>query len=210
MRKENTEALLAREGIPFLPSLPCVEREEDTTLRSPEEVGIRILCLFCVSGYAFESSIDTFKTYLKEHNLWTHLTPGEESFLGSVTPNRKDVINFSWRCEALFLLMWAANLFETLGLPRCETDTSQIIAKMPSADESPWPFIRSLRLRSTSEILDASDLIYRLHWATRNSNLKGEMAPGGLITGIVQEWHHAINWITKYGEEEWDDVATDT
>jgi hypothetical protein len=51
-RKAQTEAILKNAGIQYLPSLPCIESEEETTLRSPEEIGIRIACLFCVVGNA--------------------------------------------------------------------------------------------------------------------------------------------------------------
>jgi hypothetical protein len=106
--------------------------------------------------------------------------------------------------------MWAARLFEDLPLPRRETDTGAIVTRFPGVDQSPWPFIRGLSLRAMSEILDASDLIFRLHWAVRQAGLDGKPPPAGLITSIVQEWHHAVNWVTRYEDQDWDDVATDT
>jgi hypothetical protein len=210
LRKAKTEALLQKEGIPFLPSLPCIESELEIKLRSAEEIGIRILCLFCVSGSAFEREDSAFKDYLKEHDLWEHLTPDEVSFLSDSVPDPQTISNFTWRCEALFLLMWAVHLFEELPLPFSETDTGEIVSKLPSVGINPWPFIQSLQLRGTSEFLDASDLIYRLHWATRNAQLQGENPPADLIPGVVQEWHHAINWVTRYENLEWDEITTDT
>jgi hypothetical protein len=209
-RKANTEALLEKEGIPFLPSLPCVESEAKTRLRSAEEVGIRIACLFGVVGSAFHVGDTRYKEYLRERDLWDHLTPEEISFLSTDAPERKSVIKFTWRCEALFLLMWAANLFDAIPLPCQETDTGQIVSRLPGVVQSPWPFIRGLRLRRKSDILDASDLMYRLHWATRQAGLDGKPAPCGLIDGVVYEWHHAINWITRYDDQGWDKVSTDT
>src|SRR5204863_3356799 len=110
-RKARTEALLEKEGIPFLPSLPCVESESVTTLRSPHEVGIRIACLYGVAGWAFHHDDHVFKDYLRLHGLWEHLTPDEVSFLGKDVPDRPGIIAFTWRSEAIFLLMWAARLF---------------------------------------------------------------------------------------------------
>jgi hypothetical protein len=179
-------------------------------LRSPEEVGIRLACLFCVVGSAFEVGDAVYKDYLRQHGLWDHLTSDEVSFLSAEAPDKKSMINFTWRCEALFVLMWAARLFDVLPFPRKQTDTGQIVSRFPGVDQSPWPFVRGLRLRRKSEILDASDLIYRLHWATRQAGLAGKPSRTGLIPGVVQEWHHAINWITRYDNQDWDDVATDT
>jgi hypothetical protein len=209
-RKAKTEALLQAKGIPFLPSLPCVESEEETELRSAEDVGVRIACLYCVCGSAFEPGDKVFKDYLRRHDLWKHLTPAESVFLTQNAPDRQAIIKFTWRCEALFMLMWSARLFDALPLPYKETDTGDLVSKFPEVDQSPWPFVRGLQLRGKPEILDASDLIYRLHWATRNAQVHGEPAPGGLLPGVIQEWHHAINWITTYENEEWDAVSTDT
>lgn len=210
-RKARSEAILQKEGIPFLPSLPCIESEEETELRSIEEVGIRMACLFCVVGSAFEPSETVFKEYLKKNQLWEHLTPKETAFLSNPTPDKKANINFAWRTEALFVLMWSAGLFEELPLPVHETDTGKIVSVFPECDESPWPFIRKLQMRTKSEILDASDLIYRLHWAVRNPELTGQSTcRAKLHGGVVQEWHQAINWVTKYENLDWDEVTTDT
>ena len=54
-----------------------------------------------------------------------------------------------------------------------------------------------------------SDLLYRMHWATRQAGLDGKETPANLSDSIIYERHYAINWITYY-EENWDDVTTDT
>ncbi|MEW6350880.1 MAG: DUF4272 domain-containing protein [Thermodesulfobacteriota bacterium] len=72
-----------------------------------------------------------------------------------------------------------------------------ILERFPDIHESPWPWIRNLTLRSKSEILDASDLIYRLHWATRQAQVHGDPTPPGVHAEVVEEWHHAVNWLTN-------------
>ena len=209
-RKRKTEAILTKKGVPDLSELPAIESEEETQLRTAEEVGIRIACLFLVVGHAFEPSMEDFKEYLVEHKLWDHLTPRETAFMSNPSPDRQDVTEFTWRSEALFLLMWAAGLFEELPWPDTQSDTDEIVSKFPDYDQSPWPFIRDLKLRPKSEILDASDLLYRLHWATRSVESEDDSPLAGLEEGVVQEWHHAINWVTKYEGLDWDEVTTDT
>lgn len=209
-RKARTEDRLKREKIPFNEFLPCIEAEEDTRLRQPKEVGIRICCLFCTVGSAFEREDDTFKYYLREHGLWEHLTPAEVAFLSAENPPQQSIVNFSWRSEALFVLLWSVGKFDQLGLPTSQIDSSEIISRVPGVREAPWHFIESLQLRAKCELMDASDLVYRLHWAARQSQMDGRPMPAGLIQGVVQEWHHAINWITCYEDQDWDDVSTDT
>lgn len=213
-RKARTEALLQEKGIPYFPGLPCIESEEETQLRTPAEVGIRIACLFCLVGCGFCPSDAVYKKYreryLKKHQLWDHLTPEELSFLSNPQPDRLCINQFTWRSESLFVLMWAVGLFEKLPWPDRQTDPSQIVAVFPVLDKSPWRFIVDLELRPKPEILDASDLIYRLHWATTQAGVEGKPPPGNLDPGVIYEWHFAINWITKYDDSDWDHVSTDT
>jgi hypothetical protein len=106
--------------------------------------------------------------------------------------------------------MWSAGLFEDLPLPTHGTDTGKIVSMFPECDESPWPFIQKLQMRTKSEILDAEDLIYRLHWAVRNTGLTGKHAcRAKLYAGVVKEWRHAINWVTNYKNLDWDEVTTE-
>jgi hypothetical protein len=213
-RKEKTEGLLRTKGIPYFSGLPPVESEEETELKAPEEVGIRIACLFCVVGSAYCVSDAVYRKhlekFLKKHQLWDHLTPNELAFLTHQTPDQLTINGYTWKCEDLFFLMWASNIFEQLPWPDQKTEPSRIIAAFPSLDISPWRFIVDLQLRAKSEILDASDLLYRLHWATTQARIEGNPPPGGLEPGVVYEWHYAVNWITNYDDEGWDNVSTDT
>jgi hypothetical protein len=48
------------------------------------------------------------------------------------------------------------------------------------------------------------------HWRARDARLHERSMPPGIDIEIVQERHHAINWITGYDGLRWDEVATDT
>jgi hypothetical protein len=209
-RKAKTEALLQEIGIPYNPGLPCIETEAKTELRTPEEIGLRMLCLLCVIGTAYHPSDPSCKRYLKKYRLWDHLTPNELSFMSNPGPEHQACMVLTWRIEALFVLMWAVGLVRTLPFPIYQVENQKLIDKFPSFNKSPRPFINSLRLRPKSTIMNKSDLIYRLHWATTQAQMDGQPSPGGLDPEIVYEWHYAINWITKYGDADWDDVVTDT
>jgi hypothetical protein len=209
-RKARTEALLQKIGIPYNPGLPCIETEAETELRTSEEIGLRILCLNCVIGTAYHPSDSSYKRYLKRYRLWKHLTPDELSFMSNPAPEHQACMALTWRVEALFVLMWSVRLFKILPFPTHQVENQRLIDKFPSFNKSPRPFINSLRLRPKSTILDKSDLIYRLHWATTQAQIDGQPSPGGLDPEIVYEWHYAINWVTKYDDADWDRVSTDT
>ena len=204
-RKKKTEEILSKNEIPFIDWLPLTEAEEDVVPRSMREIGERIVCLFCLAGTAFNEGDSSFIEYLKEYDLWGALTKEESNYLSNPTYGTQSQINASWRLEALYLLVWAVRLVPELPFPTEQASVNEFIDSLPSSSESPEEFINSLELRPIAEIMDASDLIYRLHWAVRqygaNLDIDG---------GVVQERHHAINWLTNYDGEKWDWVATDT
>ena len=63
---------------------------------------------------------------------------------------------------------------------------------------------------SEDEIYDANELIYDAHWKVRDAQINGRPVPEEIIPGLVQERHHAINWLMGYCGQEWDEVTTDT
>ncbi len=204
-RKYKTEAILQEKGIPFLEGLPCTEEESEVQLRNVENIGKRIICLFCYAGTRFNPENENFITYLKQHNFWPYLSKEEKNFLNNPVGHNQAKINATWRMEALYFLLWSVKVISDLPWPEVESSSSDFIDVMPALDESPWPFIKNLKLRSVSEIMEASDLIYRLHWAARSY---GEKV--AINKSVIQEWHHAVNWLTNYDGEDWDWVATDT
>lgn len=77
--------------------------------------------------------------------------------------------------------------------------------------EPPDRLKESIRVRARSEVMMWADLLYRLHWAVRDARLTGSSQPAGIEGGVIQEWHLAVNWMTRYdNEDNWDRVGTDT
>jgi hypothetical protein len=65
-------------------------------------------------------------------------------------------------------------------------------------------------LRPAGELLDALDLHLRLHWAARQARLDKREAPAGLDEGVIRERHHALNWLVRFENADWDDIDTPT
>ena len=68
-------------------------------------------------------------------------------------------------------------------------------------------FVESAAIRSSSEILDLWDLIYRIHWAVNNVKLNN-LALLDVDSSILYERHYAINWLID-SSLNWDDITTD-
>ncbi|KAI5931817.1 Methionine--tRNA ligase, mitochondrial [Manis javanica] len=70
--------------------------------------------------------------------------------------------------------------------------------------------LHAARMRPDSEILDALDQHYRLHWIVRQAQVQQQPAPAGLNADVLMERHHALNWLVLFEGNDWDDVDTPT
>ncbi len=207
-RKQNSKRLLKSLNIPFIDHLPPIEEDDEAKIRTPQEIASRILVLTYLN-YVSEEPDDSEKviSFLKHQKLWDSVS-NDEKELFSKELSDKEHINISWRSEAIWLLLWVINKVDTVDLPNEEICISQILELLPDFMTDTKDFVQFATIRTVSEILDLSDLTYRLHWATRHTELNN-LETLDLNSSIVQERHYASNWVTYY-EVNWDDITTDT
>jgi hypothetical protein len=210
-RKERTEKILKKRGIKINFHLPNVEMEKDTHLRTPEEVAMRVTLLAVTNLVAFhqitgEEAIE----FLQKYNLWAEATPKEKDFLSDPTEEKKN--KESWKCEAIWTLLWALKGIDDLGFPDEMCDLNQIPSdRYPvSPEKDPKGFISRMKeMRSKTEILDQTDFYYRTNWACVDARING-LEMNAVNPGIVYERQYALNWLVHYMDQEWDDVTCDT
>jgi hypothetical protein len=209
-RKARVEQQLAERGITTSATLPPVIAEEEVELRSAEAVVRRAYALFAVAlraeSLATENPLSREELEEKLPVAFQSLSPREEAFLAEEAPPRQAIIDHAWRYEALFLLEWALGLVPELPFPTTICDVPLTARTLLKADG--FELAVKAKLRPTSEILDALDQTYRLHWRTRES--RREEAPVDLDPGVIQERHHALNWLVQFEGAEWDEVDTPT
>ena len=207
-RKQNTERLLNSLNIPFIEHLPLIEEEHEARIRTPQEIAQRILVLTYLN-YVTEEPEDRDKviSFLKEQELWESVSDDEEELFSKELTD-KEHINISWRSEGIWLLLWVIKKVDNIDFPKEEVSISQILEILPDFMTDTKGFVQSAIIRDVSEILDLSDLTYRLHWATRHTELNNLEALD-LNSSIIYERHYAINWVTYY-EDNWDDITADT
>lgn len=212
-RKARTEALLAARGMPVPQHLPPLVSEPELRLRSPRSIAGRAFALLAVSARA--ESLNTGEPlslgtlFERLPSAQANLTPGEQAFLFDDAPAESAVVQFGWRYECLFLLEWALGLAEVLPFPRTICDVPLATRAMLDAGDVAGA-MSSMRMRSDSDILDALDLHYRLHWLIRQARLKDSALPPAIDAGVVAERHRALNWLVRFEDREWDDVDTPT
>jgi len=207
-RKERSEAILRAEGVPINKFLPAIETEKDAKRRSKEEIAYRALALLVVAvkGEGLEQPI--VEKIITDYRLEKYLTPKETAFIQDTSPIQHDRIQFVWRYEAAWTLLWALGYVENLDKPTAICDVPRAIKFMK--ERSTKAFIADAKLRSLAEILDQTDRIYRYHWAVVDARVNGKKTPAALEPGVTMERHYAFNWLIGYMEQEWDDISTDT
>ena len=206
-RKLRSEKILLAEGVPFFAALPVIETTAEALKRSKEEVALRTLCILLVAAKGEGLGQEIVERVLEFNELRPHLTPKELAFVSDQSPSQHDRIQFNWRHEAAWTLLWALGFVAQLGKPAQICDVE--FAARTMAERTTPQFIEDSELRPIAEILDQADLIYRYHWAVRNARLKGQQVPAALDPGVTQERHYALNWLIGYSEA-WDKVKTDT
>src|SRR5262249_11091535 len=149
--------------------------------------------------------------------------PSEKMFLRNENPAPEECQRLVWRLESMWVLMWALGYIGELGWPSDMCDVPKLIGLVNEHEDEP-AFVTSAQLRSIPELLDAQDLIMRIHWAIRDAYLHQQMVPEDLdwssesamfpgslcaAVGVVEQRHHTLNWLLNFLDPaNWDDVAT--
>ncbi|KAF2512540.1 DUF4272 domain-containing protein [Flavobacterium foetidum] len=209
--KTASEKILQEKGIKINKHLPYIESEDEVQLRSSQEIAQRICILAMTNLVAFSTiSSEEAIEYLQAHNLWEFVSPNEKDFLANPTEEKKS--HESWKCECIWVLMFALNKIENLGFPDelCSLNDIPEEEYPVGPDKDPNDFINAaFNARSKTEILALNDLYYRLDWACVDARLNGQEMTK-VHPGVVYERHYALNWLINYAGAEWDDVTCDT
>lgn len=157
--------------------------------RSAREVAERCLILRGIIAVTHGRDRTEVWSWLRRESLLAALSTEERDFLSGPEPSEHDMVQLSWRAEALAPLLWAIGLLEELPPPVEPTDFRPALALFPRIGDSTAAFLSSAQQR------DESDIIAQLNQKT---------IPNELNPDIVIERVHALNWLTGRAED-WDD-----
>lgn len=210
-RKAATEATLAARGLHPAATLPPLLGVAELRLRSAAEVGSRAVALLAVAlraeSLAAGKPVPVAELEQKLPGVRQALSPQETAFLQNEQPSEAELTQFSWRYESLLTLEWALGLAD---LPWPDGPCDAATTSRTLLERAEEAVGAKALLRPGAEILDALDLHYRLHWLVRQSRIDGQALPAGLDAGVVAERHHALNWLTRFENADWDETDTPT
>lgn len=217
---------LKRRHVPVYNGPLFVGDTQGVKVQSPQDVAKRTLVLWAVELRAEGVPQQEALALIERLDLWESVSPEEKRFLEDVSPDPEQSRSLVWRLESIWVLLWALGYVEELSWPSGMCDVPKLVEIM-EPHEADREFITQATLRSESEILDAQDLIMRIHWAIRDSYLhRGGMVPADLdwtsdsemvavgqcaAVGVVEQRHYVLNWLVNFLDpEDWDHVDTPT
>jgi Domain of unknown function (DUF4272) len=207
-RKIRSESILKEFNVPINKYLPYIEDESEALVRAKDEIAIRALSLLVVAVKAEGLEQDIVESIVDKYSLQKDFTPKEIAFIKDSSPSQHDKTQFIWRYEAAWTLLWALGYVEELSPPThiCDVPAAVTFMQQRTREE----FLSDSKLRTLSDILNETDLIYRYHWAVVDARVNGLSIPSNIDSSVVMERHYALNWLIGYMDQEWDDVSTDT
>jgi hypothetical protein len=182
--------------------------EDHDTPRSVVEIAKRAIALHCAIAASHEVSKADISEWLKSESLYDDLSPWERKFMEAGENSRCDIIQATWRVEGQVALLWSIQKIDQMDELTGQCNTTLLVDAMPDLFSTTSGFIESATLRSKEQIEDEYERIYDIHCKVRGAKNKG--IPTEYDSGVVQERHYAMNWITGYCGQAWDEITTDT
>ena len=201
--KTQSEAFLIKNGIPVNKALPFIEAPEELAPQPADAVARRSLVLGYIIGIGFGQPGSRLKAELEKWDLYQYVSNSEKALLTSNNIKEQEKINATWQTECVQSLAWGLGLADLDHFRRCDDNLGP---KFPIMQD-PTIFIQRAALRSFDEIYFESDLLYRLHWASRNARLHGNQT--NLTEGLIRERRKAVDWMIGVAED-WDEIPSDT
>ena len=212
-RKQRSEQVLAQRGFTPSASLPPLISEPELRMRAPGEIAARAFALLAVAVRAESlhsgEPLAPDELFQRLPAAQAALTPKEREFMATAQPSEEAIAKFGWRYEAAYLLEWALGLVDALPFPDAICDVPLTSRTLLQAGDLQGA-LHAARMRPDSDILDALDQHYRLHWIARQAQVQQQPAPAGLSADVLMERHHALNWLVRFEGNDWDDVDTPT
>ncbi len=188
--------------------------EEDNQSRTSQEVAERMLGIIASIGKVHFPEEN--QKWIAENNIEQYLTPLELAFIKESSPEQQDLVDFSWRAEALVSLVWSLQGIEEP--PRLnelfDAWNNELVMQAITNTEA---FLASAMLRNSDDLEQMESFLYHQHWRVRdrdlgfNNDKPDENDPDidELDSGIVYERRYGMSWIVCC-DVSWDDVPTDT
>ena len=206
--KRDNEAIIRRHGGEICDWLPWPD--PDAPQRDVQAVARRALVLSAMLQIAFKAPIPIIKRWISANGLEADLVESERAILNKSNADltEQEQANLFWYLEALWALAWAGSLIDQLPFDKPVGDNLASLSPNLQKNEDGSKFLKRMRMRPHEELFRVLDLYYRLHWWTRNAQLRGQQT-GHVSIDIIMERRKALEWVLN-AEDDWDNVEMST
>ena len=162
-RRERSQRRLEAEGVPVLHWHSVIEAESEIEPRHVSDVADRLVALCLVAAKAEgllqgrppEEVREVIGGAIREQGAEFLFTPDERAFIDALEPDRNNQVQFYWRYEAAWVLLWALRWVDgPLSMP-CRPQDSELVTDMVRDEQD----LAERGLRPIAELLDEADLI---------------------------------------------------
>jgi len=209
IRINKNISLLKEKNIPFIENMKAIPFNSCTDLRSKEEIINRMLADYAVATcalYALAGKADKLGSILNQMNnklgIIKALTEEDFRFLMAMEAqkvSKQSLQDASWAFEECAMLMWVLGIIDKPGSDK-ECNVVQL-DKFFVNNKNYDDLLSKCNLKSKEEILEQADLLFRYHWACRETRMRGIQLPQ-LNEMIVQEQRRALEWVLNWRIEK--------
>lgn len=206
-RKQLTETKLAAMGVTADVEWPATYDHSTAIIQPAQAVASRAIALYATICVAWKvKAAKEMQAWLQQNDLWDKVSEDEQNYISKQERLPQDNILFTWRLEALNVLLWALGACARLEPPVKFCDLSGY-NNLPPLDADPAHWLASATLRPAEEILNEADMAWRIYLAVHMAAANKQPIPAGIDDGIAYERSYAFAWLL--GTEDWDDVNPD-
>lgn len=157
----------------MLPSLPVIATQADSLRRTEAEVAQRMIALAIVAVKGETGDHAMGLRLIDQFGAEGFLSPAEAAFIRDPAVTDFDRVQFSWRYEGVWMLLWALSLIDDLGPPSDIADVPRLAALLRNLGAE--GVLARVRLRPQAELLGCggSDLPSALGGAAGRTGRRG-------------------------------------
>lgn len=205
--KATNERIITDAGGKICDWLPHLE---ERTPRDRSDIVGRSLVLNAMLQIAFEAPTHVIRTWIEEHSLSQHLSPTERELLSKDNEEltQQEKTDLYWYIEALWALMWVGSLIDELDFEQPIQDYMANLCPKLQDNEDGSKFDDTMQIRPYADLFQMLDLHFRLHWWTRDGNLRG-YETGNVSLDIIMERRKALEWALDKSSH-WDNIELNT
>ena len=125
-----------------------IEEGSDAIIQSAGDIARRIIILTYLCVYGDDGDKEEILNFLRTEGHWSSVTDEEKQLFAKSQLTHKDKINISWQSERIYVMLWAINKIQDLGLPVEQCNVGEMLKTLPEFFQSTNDFISNSTIRT--------------------------------------------------------------